>query len=289
MKLDRSKFATFILSHGRPDNVVTLKTLKRYGYTGKTYILIDDEDPTGDEYRKNYGKDMVIQFSKKTIEPKFDIGDTRDDRRAVVFARNACFEVARELGLDYFLQLDDDYQSFAYRSIRDNVLPWVNVRSLDKINDVMLDLLEDTGALTVAMSQGGDHFGGAKGLVRKGMRRKAMNSFYVRTNRPINFIGRINEDVNAYVVYGALGELFLTPMVLCLVQPATQQQKGGLTEIYLSTGTYTKSFYTVMMAPSCVKVMAMGSKNRRLHHIVYWDQAVPKIIHERYRKELHSA
>jgi hypothetical protein len=289
MKLDRAKFATFILSHGRPDNVVTLKTLKRYGYTGKTYILIDDEDPTGDEYRRNYGDEMVIQFSKKAIEPKFDIGDTRDDRRAVVFARNACFEVARKLGLDYFLQLDDDYSSFAYRSIRDNVLQWVNVRSLDKINDVMLDLLEDTGALTVAMSQGGDHLGGAKGLVRKGMRRKAMNSFYVRTNRPINFIGRINEDVNAYVVYGALGELFLTPMVLCLVQTATQQQKGGLTEIYLSTGTYTKSFYTVMMAPSCVKIMAMGPKNRRLHHIVYWDRAVPKIIHESFRKEVNNA
>ena len=289
MKLDRTKFAAFILSHGRPDNVVTLKTLRRYGYTGKVYIVIDDEDATAEGYREKFGAENVIQFSKAAIAAKFDTADTGTDRRSIVFARNACFEIARDLGLECFLQLDDDYTSFAYRSIRDNVLQWVNVKSLDKVNDLMLDLLEDTGALTVAMSQGGDHLGGAKGRVRKGLWRKAMNSFYVRTDRPIGFMGRLNEDVNAYVVHGSRGELFLTPMVLCLVQNATQQNKGGMTEIYLSTGTYTKSFYTVMMAPSCVRISAMGPRNRRLHHIVYWDHAVPKIIHESYRKELPSA
>ena len=36
-------FAVFILTHGRADNVKTYKTLKRFGYTGKIYIIIDNE------------------------------------------------------------------------------------------------------------------------------------------------------------------------------------------------------------------------------------------------------
>jgi len=285
-KLDRSKFATFILSHGRPDNVVTLKTLRQFGYTGKVYIIIDDEDATADGYREKFGSENVIQFCKSDIAKKFDTADTSTDRRSIVFARNVCFEIAKELGLDYFLQLDDDYSGFYYRTSKDNVLQTKRVKNLDKVNEIMLDLLDDTGALTVAMSQGGDHLGGAKGRVRKGILRKAMNSFYVRTNRPVKFMGRLNEDVNAYAVLGSRGELFITPMAIALNQGETQQNKGGMTEIYLSTGTYTKSFYTVMMAPSCVRIYAMGYANYRLHHTVKWNCAVPKIIHENYRKKL---
>ena len=48
-------FAVFILTNGRPDNVITYKTLERCGYTGKTYIIIDDLDKTKDQYIKNFG------------------------------------------------------------------------------------------------------------------------------------------------------------------------------------------------------------------------------------------
>ena len=37
-------FAVFILTHGRPDNVITYNTLKKAGYTGDIYIVIDNED-----------------------------------------------------------------------------------------------------------------------------------------------------------------------------------------------------------------------------------------------------
>ena len=29
--------------------------------------------------------------------------------RAIVYARNACFDLAKDLGITYFIQLDDDY------------------------------------------------------------------------------------------------------------------------------------------------------------------------------------
>ena len=71
---------------------------------------------------------------------------------------------------------------------------------------------------------------------------------------------------------------------LAINQPITQTNSGGLTEFYLDGGTYLKSFYTVIFSPSCTKVSLMGSVNPRLHHKVSWNNAVPKIISENYKK-----
>ena len=40
----RDDFAAFILSHGRANNIKTVKALKEGNYTGKWYFLLDDED-----------------------------------------------------------------------------------------------------------------------------------------------------------------------------------------------------------------------------------------------------
>ena len=59
----KNKFAVFILSHGRADNLKTLGTLRRQGYTGKIYVILDNEDDQIDEYKKI--KDIeVIVFDK---------------------------------------------------------------------------------------------------------------------------------------------------------------------------------------------------------------------------------
>lgn len=48
----RNDFAVFILTHGRADNVVTVPAIKKAGYTGKIYFIIDDEDEQAEEYKK---------------------------------------------------------------------------------------------------------------------------------------------------------------------------------------------------------------------------------------------
>ena len=67
-----------------------------------------------------------------------------------------------------------------------------------------------------------------------------------------------------------------------LNQMASQSNSGGMTELYLDSGTYVKSFYTIMVAPSCVTIAPMGVKNRRLHHRIDWGKAVPMIISESF-------
>jgi len=277
-------FAVFILSHGRPDKVITYHTLQKAGYTGRVYIVIDNEDKTADDYYKNYGN-KVIMFDKKAIAETFDEGDNFEDRRAVIYARNACFEIAKNLEIKYFLELDDDYVHFAYQ-IDDKYEGSFNriKTNIDLIFIYYLDFYKSISAKSIAMSQGGDWQGGLQNDIDLSInrRRKCMNSFFCSTDRMFRFVGRINEDVNTYTYYQSLGNLFLTHPLCRIQQLETQHNTGGMTDLYLDTGTYLKSFYSVIYQPSSVCV---GNRFNRLHHIVNWDNTVPCIIREEHKKK----
>ena len=280
-------FAVFILTYGRSENIKTLKTLKRFGYTGKIYFICSDDDKQLEKYKELYTKQVLV-FSKKEYKNTFDIGDNFDDERVVVYARNACFDLAKKVGIKYFLVLDDDYTDFSYRF--NGELSYNKgrgyINNVDDIFKAVLDYYKTIPAKTIALSQNGDWIGGHNSSWAKELKlkRKCMNSFFCSTERPFKFTGRINEDVNAYTRLGALGDLFLTISNVSLKQTDTQSNKGGLTDIYLSQGTYVKSFYSVMFSPSSVKVAMLNTERSRLHHRVSWNNAIPVILNEKYRK-----
>jgi len=286
--MDNKDYCVFILTHGRPDSVITYKTLKNSGYTGRIYLILDNEDNTADKYIKNFGKENVVIFDKLAASKTFDVGDNFTDRRGVVYARNAVFGIAKELGYKYFVALDDDYTSFRFRYEKGKELATVYMRNLDRVFDAFFEFLNvqtPHEIYTVAMAQGGDFIGGLTGDVwKKEFKRKAMNVFFLDADRPFEVLGRINEDVNTYVRHGHTGALFFTIAKTCVTQKQTQANKGGLTEQYLDIGTYVKSFYTVMYCPSCVKISCMGPKHKRIHHEINWKYAVPQIMSETYKK-----
>jgi len=285
----RYNVGAFILTHGRPDRVLTYRLLKRSGYTGPIHIVIDNEDSTAEEYRAKFPN--VHVFDKAAVARTFDTADLSDNRKAVVFARNAAHALANELGYSHYIELDDDYDYFSTRFEVDGKLPYARMTDMNHAVNITLDFLEASGALTVAWAQGGDLIGGlGSSRYAASLMRKAMNMFFIRADRPVEFVGRINEDVNTYVTRGNRGELIFTPIHLVLNQQDTQSQGGGMTEVYLDEGTYVKSFYSVMMAPSCVKVGAIKGAGRgtnraaRFHHQINWRNAVPLIISDRHRK-----
>jgi hypothetical protein len=286
MNRDR-KFAVFILSNGRPDNVITYRTLRNQGYTGKIFIIVDDEDKTLEQYKQIF-KDQVVVFSKKDYEGKFDIMDNFNNNKVIVYARNACYDIARNLELDYFFEYEDDYTQFQYRFIEKDHLRGRTVKTLDKVMDALISCLDETKSDTIAFAQGGDFIGGAASFNQNTFKRKAMNSFVFRVNKnrsqDIIFIGRMNDDVNTYLTQGKVGKLFFQISNINLVQKATQSNSGGNTEIYKSFGTYVKSFYSVMAAPDCCKISLMGRTDKRIHHTIKWRNAVPLIIDEKFRK-----
>lgn len=282
-------FAVFILTHGRPDNVITYKTLRKGGYTGEIYFIVDNEDKTIDQYKANFGADKVVVFNKKEKADQIDEGNNFDERRTITHARNASFDIAKDLGIKYFMQLDDDYTMFTFRINQFKNYPsgkFLIRTLLDKVFDLLIDFYKRVPALSVAMAQGGDFIGGAESDTAQKMplKRKCMNSFICSTDRYFQFVGGMNEDVNTYTTLGSKGNLFFTIPLVSLDQKQTQSQEGGITDMYLKYGTYCKSFTTVMMMPSSVKVSMMNTKHERLHHKISWRHTVPKILSEEVKK-----
>lgn len=283
----RNDFVIFCLSYKRPNNVFTVNSLRKAGYTGDIHLVIGDDNPTMDDYIANFGFDKVHIFKKSDIEGTFDSCDIDGTDKVIVYARNYCFTLAKEMGLKYFAEFDDDYDRYEYRYPQDGKLKTINVREFDTIVDTMIQFLEDTNALTVAFAQNGDFCGGVEGDIKDNRcKRKAMNSFFCRTDRPFTFFGWINEDVNTYCSLGSRGELFFSVVDVALHQKPTQSNLGGMTNAYQDDGTYMKSFYTILSSPSFVKIAVMGNtpETRRIHHRISWNNAVPKIISDKYRK-----
>lgn len=281
----RSDFCVFILSYKRANNMYTINSLSNSNYTGDYYIILGNDDPTIDEYIDKYGKDKIIVFDKEEQANLTDTCDNFDKRKVILYARNFCFDIAKKMGYKYFLQLDDDYTGFEYRYEEDDKFKVLPVKEFDTLVDIMIDFLNDTGAHTVAFGQGGDFIGGKdSSLAKAKIKRKAMNSFFCSTDRPFKFIGSVNEDVNTYCTLGSQGKLFMTIRNISLKQKNTQTNKGGMTDEYLDNGTYIKSFYSVMTNPSFVKIFGMDTTNTRIHHRIEWNNAVPKILSDRYKK-----
>jgi hypothetical protein len=285
--MQKSDFVVFILTHGRPNNVLTYKTLIKCGFNGPIYFVLDNEDSTIDKYIENFGSDKIKVFNKKQMADKIDEANNFDNRKVIVHARNYCFELANELGYKYFIELDDDYYEFIYKF--DDTKGQVLAKDINKIFYLMFDFYKKTNAKSICFSQTGDFIGGVdngKGVYRFS-KRKCMNSFFCSTERPFQFVGSINEDVNTYTTFANRGDLFLTIPVFAINQKDSQTQKSGMSDIYKLQGTYIKSFTTVLMQPSNVSISMMNASHKRIHHSIKWINTTPMILDEKYKKFNH--
>ena len=280
-------FVVFILTHGRVNSQYTYKSLCAQGYSGRCVFVVDNEDAQAEDYKNRFGAENVYVFDKLAESKKID-EVFRGDRRVIVYARNVCFDIARELGYKYFIELDDDYTSFVWRfDANCRYTPKTpKIKSLDNVFRIMLEYFVNSPLTSLAMAQGGDFIGGSSNQMLRtiGTKRKAMNSFICSVDRPFMFKGRINEDVNAYTQLTSIGKIFLTIVQCNLQQKITQSNAGGMTDVYNDSGTYLKSFSTVIVYPSGAKVTLLNSHHKRIHHNVNWERTAPKILQEKWKK-----
>ncbi len=282
-----NKYAIFILSHGRANDIKTVEMLQKYHYTGDWYVVIDDEDDQEQLYREKFGE-HIIQFNKKAVADETDTGDMSEDRRVGVFARNFIVDEADRLGYKYHLQLDDDFTGFYYRYVdSNNQLKAKIVNNLDKMFEVVLRLLETTPITWLSFALSSDYIGGAENKrYQEGLFRKTMGSFFMKAEDKSKFVMRMNDDITTCVLNGIRGKLCYSIAFLQVGTPPTQHMAGGMTDVYKLNGTYRKSFYSVMCAPSCVKVAKMGITNFRIHHNIRWNNCTPKLLSDRWCKHV---
>lgn len=289
-----------ILSYGRPDRLYTYKTLRRFGWTGPIRILCSDDDPRLEEYRNQYPNEVLV-FSKNEYRSKVDEGQNYTAAQgAPLYARRAIHDLITPGMADVVWELDDDYFHIGTPSNSDGIVYMTFHHkprfSLDHVLSSIVVFLKHTPAVrTLAFAQSGDFYSSTLTKnryfscgVMHFQNRKVMNSFFYRTSDPpLPFAGTLNDDVNMYLDLGLRHPMpvFTYPLFV-IYQGETQQNHGGMTDIYRRDGTYIKSMHTVIRYPSAVKVKSL--KSTRWHHTINWNKIQMKIISEKFKKNSHA-
>lgn len=277
--MTRNDFAVFIITHARAEKQLTFNTLKKGNYSGKVYFIVDDEDPELELYQNKYGSENVKIFKKCA---NFDLADNLLEHKSVpVYARNECFKMAQELGIKYFVQLDDDYPKISYRFVKNNKFVSKPIKNFDLLFDAMCRFIEQTPIYCCAFAVDGDYIGGANGQYKNGLCFKARNSFFCCVNKNFEFLGRFNEDATTPAINNMLGRLFFTNMHVQVTRYNHERNTGGSSNQYKAVSWYWIYFYQILFIPSAVKLtLRKGDFISKISK----DNLFPKIINERWRK-----
>ncbi len=277
----RNDFACIVISHGRPE-CSTVKVLRECGYTGKIYIVVDDEDKTLPDYIERYGADVHV-FHK---EEDFDTGDLGGSKACGVFARNQCLKVAEKNRLTYYLELDDDLESLSYRYNDGGHLRGIKARELDRLFDGMCTYFDEASVQCISFGNAVDYIGGVPTYESGKANRTVMNSFFLRTSNKIQWRSRNSDDIITVIDQAQKGYagFRFTPVMNKFdvwIPKKKSSASGGSIAEYEKTGSYKLRYYAVMFHPDCVKLRESGDG---YDLTLMTGNAYPKIMSGRYKK-----
>lgn len=281
----RDDFAVFILTHGRAKQQKTLETLSKCGYSGKWFLIIDDEDEQKNIYHERYVQ-HVIEFSKREIEGMFDTMTNAKEYRSVVYARNAVYDIAKRLGIRFAFTFDDDITDLQFRVVKDNKLKGFKIHHIERLFASMVDYMDSAKLAILGFSQAGAYVGGAKSKkYQEGCQRNLSQAFMVNAENPVFFRGVFNEDLHACLDCAVQGRTALATMLVSITSPERMSNAGGNFDLYKDNSTYQRDFYSKMVYPS---VVSFGEKKQEIKMLIKSSAFAPMILNERYKKAVKN-
>lgn len=271
-----------IISHKRPQ-CATVQALKKAGYNGDWFIVADDMDDT--DYEGIY-TGHVVRFLKSEYYEKSDTADNFRILTAALYARNACFDIAKEKGYDCFGLLDDDLTGFIYRYKDGKRLLSKKVRNFTPIFDAYCRFVIENGLASGGFVCSGRLIGGAKNPLIKqgGFYYNPTNAYIINTHvEQSRFVGTIWEDSNYCFLNNMVGKIVAAFMPITITMSAPGSMKsGGMYETYRDISSeYMAESYTNIVVPSFFKW-----KDGCIGHSFSLD--VPKILGDKWRKPRDS-
>ena len=281
----RDDFAIFICTHERPNKQHTLKKLLSAGYTGKYFLLLDDEDTTLFEYVKLYGREHIYVFNKCEYIKKTDrfVALCDAPTKAVVYARNAAFDIAKKLGLNSFVVADDDIASLRHRYIKDGSLRSSEITyGFDEICLLYNSFLLANNFYCVSFGCVPNYFGGISTFLNSQSNARVCHNFiFVNAKMKFRWMSAFLEDMTTPFVYGRKGALFLSLLDVQLVNPPLGSNAGGMYDTYKNLSGFTRSFYSFICSPTNIRVYWCNGGWRTG---ILKDNSVPKIISSKFKK-----
>lgn len=245
------RFAIFILTNGRPNHQYTLEFLRK-SFNDDVFLLCDNEDKTLKEYQKNYG-DKVLVFDKNEWVSKSDQMDNFQSKKTVLYARNAVFQIAKDMGYDYFAMVDDDVTGLSFRYEKDGKLVGKPVKDFDKVSSAILEAMDNTGTDFFSFGLDKIYIGGlANGQYQKKIIDKVYCFVFCRTEQQHFYKGIMNEDEIHNILSMSVGTLVKTTTLIQIqTKPIGRDSVGGNAETYNENGyySYVRNFYPIIAFP----------------------------------------
>ena len=265
-----------IISHKRP-KCLTVGALKRAGYTGEWYIVADDMDET--PYEELY-PEHVVRFSKAEYAKTTDTADNFGKMTTPVYARNACFDIAKQKGFDCFGLFDDDLQSFTYRYASGSKLKSKKVKNLELIFEAYCNYILEAGFACGGFVSAGRVVGGVNNkLVRDRFYYNPTNAYIINTHiEQFPFVGTLWEDSIYCYLNNMTGKIVagFLPVIITMVSPGAMKD-GGNKSLYEEGSTFIAESYGNMVIPSFFSWQQNCQKHK-------FSSDIPKILNERWRK-----
>lgn len=282
----REDFAVFICTHGRPYAQHTLKKLLSTGYTGKYYLVLDDQDDTIQSYIDEYGADNIIVFDKNHYINSMDVGSSNPPYKCIVYAKNACEDIARDMGLSVFVIADDDVVSFRYRWPEDNVLKSMEVKSnIDEILDAYCDALLTMNISTASFGVPSHYFLGVSSITNEKVQSMRIPFQFVfrNTAHKVDWISGFGEDIITAVRYNQLGQFWqVLPQVELSTLPLATGS-GGMLDTYKSLSSFTRAMYNFIFSPTGIKFYQ--NKDGMFKPAIRYGSTTPKVVSPKFRKD----
>ena len=286
-----NNFAIFITTHERSQSQLSLSALRNGGYTGKIYLIIDNEDRQINDYKKYINENTeILIFDKKKIASVSDCFisfNLNDIPKAVLFARIACEDFAKKLKLKYFMVMDDDIKKLSYRiCTKNNKLSEINMFNFNEVCEAYCNYLEDAKIAMLGCGNETSYFGGIK-CFESDCQRRCFNIFFRNVSIDFSWISAMNEDYISSIQNGKIGKIIFELKIIKLIAEVANKNNhgniiGGMAEYYKKTTDYERSFYAVIANPSCSYV-TLSQKNKMII-TSKWNNAIPKIISDKYKK-----
>lgn len=277
-------FAVFIISHERADRVETYDTLKRGGYTGQIFVVIDNEDSMLRTYLDRFGDDVLI-FDKQHYK---DIVDTiTNDKRlsSAVYARNAVEDFAKLFELDAFGMFDDDVTNLRYRYLDKNSAKSQRLtQNLDIVFNSFIEYLIEGNIATLSFANVMIYAGGVSSeedKVRLCSHRYTTCIHIRNTKLPVVWMSLTNEDSISGGVTAQKGYIWWTLPPIVYDTSQIGVLPGGMKSIYDKFPPFSRAFLSTVALPSVNRV---GCTKDRFNIHRNLKSAYPMIISSRYKK-----
>lgn len=220
-----NSFAYFIASYGKPDNVMTLKALKKNNAHYPIYIVVGIDDPKLDEYKSTYGDKLLIFDKHDYIDAIDDVGVYAKSHKICTYSRLAVHDFAINLGIRYVGYLFDDIQYFQLRYVNaEHKIKSVRKFNFDSMIDIYIKLLNSSKDLYLVGPPNSSFYIGIKERAARTYSTRYGNMLVYDTQKPFDVLrSSILEDMDIILANNKVGKMYICPFGLqvCARDPHT--------------------------------------------------------------------